>query len=303
MQHNKLRLSISIILLSKNGRDLRLGEHMMSDVHDERVVHLLWTGGWDSTFRLLTLLLEKRKRTQPYYIIDPLRRSLRMEILAMHRIKEMLFRDHADAINNLLPTIFVEVGDIPPDRKISECYQGICAEHKIGCQYDWLSRFAYHRGIKDLEIGYEKTIDIADDWIAPYMIRYVRAEDIFFKVDIKHKGTNIFEVFKNFKFPLEGLTKLDMQIISIDKGFAEIMNLTWFCHRPLRNGKPCGVCSPCEQSIKNGNSWRLPFTSRFKYFLYKPLKNGKQLLQNKCPKAHRGAQWVKHMLFQKSASR
>ena len=36
-----------------------------------RAVKLLWTGGWDSTFRLLQLLLLYEKKVQPYYIIDP----------------------------------------------------------------------------------------------------------------------------------------------------------------------------------------------------------------------------------------
>lgn len=33
--------------------------------------HLLWTGGWDSTFRVLQLLLCSRDAVQPHYIIDP----------------------------------------------------------------------------------------------------------------------------------------------------------------------------------------------------------------------------------------
>ena len=33
---------------------------------------LLWTGGWDSTFRLLSLLLREQREVQPYYILDSL---------------------------------------------------------------------------------------------------------------------------------------------------------------------------------------------------------------------------------------
>ena len=31
--------------------------------------HLFWTGGWDSTFRLLQLLLEENKIVQTHYVI------------------------------------------------------------------------------------------------------------------------------------------------------------------------------------------------------------------------------------------
>ena len=35
---------------------------------------LLWTGGWDSTYRLLDLLLVQKQHVQPYYVEMPLER-------------------------------------------------------------------------------------------------------------------------------------------------------------------------------------------------------------------------------------
>ena len=37
---------------------------------------VLWTGGWDSTFRVLYLVLVEKCQVQTYYIIDPFRWSL-----------------------------------------------------------------------------------------------------------------------------------------------------------------------------------------------------------------------------------
>src|SRR5690606_13578695 len=33
-------------------------------------VNLLWTGGWDSTFRLLSLVVQQHRCVQPYYVLD-----------------------------------------------------------------------------------------------------------------------------------------------------------------------------------------------------------------------------------------
>ncbi len=39
------------------------------------ITHLFWTGGWDSTFRLLQLLLDEHKAVQTYYLLDSFRAS------------------------------------------------------------------------------------------------------------------------------------------------------------------------------------------------------------------------------------
>lgn len=51
---------------------------------------ILWTGGWDSTFRVLDLVLNKKKNIQPYYILDERRASTEIEIATMEKIKEMM---------------------------------------------------------------------------------------------------------------------------------------------------------------------------------------------------------------------
>ena len=44
-------------------------------------VQILWTGGWDSTFRLLQLLLELKLEVIPHYVIDDTRESAPTVIL------------------------------------------------------------------------------------------------------------------------------------------------------------------------------------------------------------------------------
>lgn len=48
-------------------------------------VNLLWTGGWDSTFRLLQLI-EENVQIQLFYFIDEKRKSTNIEIERMKKI-------------------------------------------------------------------------------------------------------------------------------------------------------------------------------------------------------------------------
>ena len=74
--------------------------------------NLFWTGGWDSTFRVLQLLLLHKRSVQPYYVIDEDRRSTGMEIHTMIKIKDLLYNLHPDTRKLLLPIRFIDVHDI-----------------------------------------------------------------------------------------------------------------------------------------------------------------------------------------------
>ena len=50
-------------------------------------VRLLWTGGWDSTFQLLRLLLVQGRHVTPYYLMRDRRPSVPFELETMTRIR------------------------------------------------------------------------------------------------------------------------------------------------------------------------------------------------------------------------
>lgn len=58
----------------------------------DNIVNLLWTGGWDSTFRLLELLEHTGQTIQPHYIVDPGRPSFKLEMKQMAEIRGKLVR-------------------------------------------------------------------------------------------------------------------------------------------------------------------------------------------------------------------
>jgi hypothetical protein len=229
--------------------------------------NLLWTGGWDSTFRLVYLLLIKQRPVQTYYLIDTDRNSTNLEFRAMREIKNQLFNRYPHIKDLLQPNIYKEVQDIKPNKLITECYNRMLQENHWGTQYEWLARFANEQGIKNLELcvqnsGSQRNYD---------MMNYFRSindgDDNVYKVDDKFIGSDFYEIFKYYVFPVINFSKLDMLNILKERGVNEFLKFTWFCHNPRPNGKPCGNCVPCSLVIKQGLSKRLPLVSRIRYYL------------------------------------
>src|SRR5688572_7249740 len=108
----------------------------------EKPINLLWTSGWDSTFRLLELLLVHKRYIQPYYVIDRTRKSLEFELKAMEKIKSLVFKKDPQTKRLLQSTVFKELPEIKPNIIISEQYKRLAAIEHLGIQYEWLPRFA-----------------------------------------------------------------------------------------------------------------------------------------------------------------
>ena len=206
-------------------------------------IKLLWTGGWDSTYRLLELILVHKEAVQPYYIISTAgRRTTNIELQAMEKIRALIYSRQPGSENLLLPTIYKDVSKIKPNEAITEEYNRLTAVKALGSQYEFLARFAEEEGITGLELSVEKYRN---------------------KPTYEFGKTNM---FKYFSFPLITTTKLEMQEAAKKHGFLDIMDETFFCHTPI-NGKPCGCCNPCRIALEEGLGRRLPFERRLKFHL------------------------------------
>ncbi len=221
-------------------------------------INIMWTGGFDSTFRLLQLLLVENKRTQPFYIIDENRKSTEFELKAMNSIREKLPLKTKPL---LLPTILSYKKEIQPNPIITQQFESMKSKFRLGTQYDWLARYADQNGLKDLELCFEKTVPpIAfDRWF--YSEIFGEGHQCQIKSDLTYEEMRI---FKYFRFPIAHLTKVEMEEISIKNNFFEILKLSWFCHTPKKNGKPCETCQPCKLARKSGYSHGLPKTNLFR---------------------------------------
>ena len=247
------------------GFPVYIAEHMKSD----EIINLLWTGGWDSTFRLLYLLLVKHTQVQPYYIIDADRKSTRFECLAMQNIKQRIFTEHPKIRDLLRPTRYIERFDIQPNKEITQSFERIAGPYyeRLGSQYDWLARFAHQSGIKDMELSAHYRDGRGYKVIQAFVVKIEDENGSFFKIDPKFSGLDEHTLFKYFRFPIMELTIDDMKMISRKESFYDLMELTWFCHCPRTNGAPCGVCNPCVGKIEEGLGSFIPFSSRIRHHL------------------------------------
>lgn len=209
-------------------------------------VHLLWTGGWDSTYRLLYLLREGRE-VQPHYIIDQGRRSADFELRAIEAISKRIHGLSSELSGTLLPVRISEKKPSVQNREVEEAYDAIVKEMYIGDQYMWLADYCQSNGIEGMEIGVEEN---------PIFLKQIRSELYPYNV-----------IFGKFRFPILSTSKRKMKEWAEATGTLPVMELTWFCHRPTAKAQPCGRCHPCEVTMKGGMAYRFPLTSRIRYHL------------------------------------
>jgi len=230
-------------------------------------VPLLWTGGWDSTFQLLRLLLQQRRSVQPYYLEDGTRPSTGVEIATMARIRETLAHHFPHTGEAFRPTRYCRVAELPEDAEIERAYAQVLAQSFMGNQYAWLARFCRAQGVRDLQLCIHR-----DDKAHAVLERFA-AEDPdepgTWRCDPAFADTPQFTLFGDFRFPLFELTKLDMARVADEQGWKDLMGMTWFCHKPRKDMTPCGVCNPCLYTIEEGLGWRIPRKRRAVSALYR----------------------------------
>ena len=228
--------------------------------NDKAEVNLLWSGGWDSTFRLLYLVLIEKRCVQPYYIIDIQRLSTLHELRAMHAIREEVTKRNPQLADLIKPTIIVSIHDIKPDPDITAKFNRLREKlpKPIGPQYEWFARFAKRWKIPNIELCVEFS-EHAPNTLVNLLSKYM---DDSFQIKQCEDNDDI-SIFSFFSFPLLKLSKNDMKRIAAENGFLDILEKTWFCHKPWRN-RPCGICGPCNLAIKEGFGYRIPRISRLR---------------------------------------
>lgn len=221
-------------------------------------VQLLWTGGWDSTFQLLRLLLVYRLPVRPIYLVDGKRPSLEVELRTMERIRQQLAEHDPGTRTLMLPTLVARVADLRPDPRISAAYGRLNRQCPIGSQYEWLGWFCQEHGLSEVEVGFEKTRNGAGALLTDFGVPGVAAAGYpVHRLAPNGEHEDIRTVFGFYACPLFDITKQEMAREVDDRGWRPLMDNTWFCHRP-RGTVPCGRCAPCVGVIKAGLGWRIP---------------------------------------------
>lgn len=251
---------------------------------DRTPVRLMWTGGWDSTFQLMRLLLVHGVFVEPIYVVDTQRRSLQTELQTMDRIRERLAKEHPQTRELLMPTLFADISDLAPDEEIENAWRRLVATTPIGTQYSWLARFCKQRGLDEVEIGAEYTYhgagQLMTDRVKETQARYGH---VTWRLPRNETGDDLGMLFGAYSLPLARTTKWEMHKEATQRNWTSIMGETWFCHRPVR-GQPCGTCNPCQSVIDEGMEWRIPPNRRAVAMLHRATvrpvkKTAKRLVQ------------------------
>lgn len=236
-------------------------------------IHILWTGGWDSTYRVLQLA-NKPVTIQPYYLIRGKRKSRDFELRAIDRITKEI-RQHPETRCTISDLISQKIEDIVDDQEITDAYNDILKTDFFGSQYDWLARFA--STIDHLELTIHE-----DDKAATILKKYggfiKKHDDLrgdYYVLNREASTDSLIKVFGNYHFPILNANKLEMKRWAEEANYIDIMNKTWFCHSPRRD-KPCGICNPCIYTIEEGLAYRFNKGAIRRYHVDKlagPIKN------------------------------
>lgn len=236
--------------------------------NDGRIIKVLWTGGWDSTFRMLELALDNQnsRTIMPIYVTGDKRPSEPKEIETMYELLQQL-REISN--NEILDLTIINKDEIPQDRDITNTFEYIRGIVKIGSQYEWLARLAMmHPGI---EIGIEKPNGEYSGCVAAIeKTGKMICSDGICVVDQESSSRECRLLFQNFNFPLITRTEEEMVASVRQWGYEELMKKIWFCHTP-KNNEPCGYCRPCQQKMECNMSWLLPVSSQKRYKTYKKI--------------------------------
>jgi len=228
---------------------------MSENNKEQEVTHLFWTGGWDSTFRLLQLLLDEKKTVQPHYIITA-QPSVDKELETMSAIRNELFRTYPYTRDLLKPMMYEKEKDIKPNKEISEYYRKFKEKKQLRWQYEMLARYCdqLSEGKIELCILEGSMFEIAEDPSEDGLSSENMGKETLFNNYFTYPLVKISENGKYF-------SKKEMASLSNKKEWDDIMYMTWFCRVP-KNGKPCGFCGPCTDILIHNMGRRLPLKAR-----------------------------------------
>ncbi len=213
-------------------------------------VELLWTGGWDSTFRLLQLVADTDAHIQPRYLVDEERPSTPREIDTMRTIRSMVEDRWPEARERLLSTDYGSYRATTMEPHHRKMWEALKERGRVGLQYPILASYAEQNGIDQLELSIHK--EEQEGFLDTFLTKHTETKE----TEVGRVGQLDDEggpetLFKVFTFPLLDYTKHDMKQEARQRGWKDIMEKTWFCHNPIL-GLPCGGCYPCEITVEGG---------------------------------------------------
>ena len=237
-----------------------------------KVINILWSGGWDSTFRLLELSQIEGLSIRPIYVRDHGRPGMAHELIAMRDILPQV-RDIARA--RVLDVDLYDRGAICrnfPNVGVSAAYGRLAEEFGLGYQYETFALLCEGLGIRAECAVEDSTRSKAKRAIDAQCLLVPCDEGPCgrerFRVVSKGADSDAATVLGRLDFGMLDVSKVEAKRVAQESGWMPVMRRTWFCHAPV-NGKPCGTCNPCKDAMVEGMRWRMPLSSRLRYHAWR----------------------------------
>ncbi|WP_103981560.1 hypothetical protein [Helcococcus massiliensis] len=247
--------------------------------NEKYTAKVMWTGGLDSTLRVLQLSYYDID-IQPYYIYIRKRKTRDKEIKTVNKLAEMI-KDRPSTKANILPLIILDEDDFRPiDQDIIDAYKRLIKTQHISFQNILLSQVT--RTIPGLEISFERTKDADESLIVDSVItqKGLREQvdetgEIYYFIT-EETGIDAATVFGNYKFPKRIIEKTKEEEIEEFKELdaMDMAKSTWFCQNPVGD-EACGYCLVCRNTVEELGTWRLTEAGkkRHKHWRYHLLKH------------------------------
>lgn len=225
---------------------------------DHRIVHILWTGGLDSTYRVVELSRQKCV-IQPHYVM--VRKNVEYELKAISGITNILSNDKR-TIAEIRPVETLQKSELEEYADIQLAWDFLHEKKGFNSsQYPYLARYARQKKLK-LEMGIQfseggSVVEVVDE---SYLVDCPDHDDLMMIDPVKGaQEWASYTLFKDFLFPKSLYHKTKVEEIEELKrmGYDEVLKKVWTCFNPVF-GMPCGHCFPCQSAMKEGAGELIP---------------------------------------------
>lgn len=222
--------------------------------------NLLFTGGFDSTFRLCQLSRMEGVEVQPVYFKfdDPLGRlNQQKEINAQDAVISCL-RNKSATRAVILNPIRLSDSDLPYDPDYDEAFDCWHTSPFIQSQLRCIGKVPLlFPGIEIAREGptlkhrqegyiYGKTRTA----LMHHGMKFVDNPDGSVLIDGSHAEPGLDLLYCRFTYPILGIPETSMAPLIHEWGYEDVFKLTWTCDFNLDH--PCGVCHNCETKWDSG---------------------------------------------------
>jgi len=228
----------------------------MSEVNDgsKRVHRVFWTGGWDSTFRVLDILSSMDGFIQPYYLIYTGRPSTVMELKTINLIMDEIEQVDGWRGRVLRPQFFLADRYKYKNEPYASALTKVRQKGFLGTQYLCMAQFRDEDPDAGFEVGVPMGHGAGYRNLRDHIVVHPQFSDVMILGSEAPEELQI--LFKGYHLPLMTTTKKMMGEIAQAKGFLNLLERAWFCHFPV-DGAACGVCPPCKVTIRAGLGYRV----------------------------------------------